>query len=972
VSSSASTYRRGRRRHALQACALVTALASAALTSARTTLTAAAAPFAPQFVVAQALSDTVAQVSWVAVSGATSYSVFRDGSLIHTGTPTYINDSSGLGAGSSPVYTVTATDAAGTSSPTSAARLTMQQPVNVGPPNQPGAITVTQPAPPGQCAGTGTQGSVLLNWAVKSVGVEGYRIDRGDSGPLGTSPLSHITTADTSCYVDTGLLPGDTYHYEVAALDVAGNISQTQKVDVAVPACSGSPAAPNPPQPPVATAVTSKRVDITWNAATGSALDVAGYNVIRDSGASPIATVWSPAAERFTDQVTAGSTHTYAIQTIDACHGMSTPTATVSVTTPATDTATVIRGPMVQSIAYWGARVSWWTNVPTRSQVVYAIGSTSGATYAEETPVTEHVLWMPGPFKAASTYQYTVGDGGSAKASGTFRSVAGRGSTFSFSAIGDYGSGTTQESNNAVRMAAESTDFTQTLGDNVYSEAADPGILSNPADPGAGTVLSNFDENFYRPMSPVMSKGAFIAANGNHEYYGPVSFTPNTPTWAWFQHMWQPNNMRWFGYDWGDAHILVLDSEQPFDASSPQYAFAQSDLQAHQSATWRIVITQRPPFSSISNNSSDVKMQQTLGPLWQQQRVSLVLSGNSHNYERTYKLTDGTRDDKNGISYVVSGGGGSSGLNFFRNPQPATTAFREDTTYEHLKVTVSPSNLHVDAISDAGAILDSTDISPSTLPPPGGKSGTGYWLVAADGGIFPFGTAAGFGSTGGMHLNQPIVGMDATPTGRGYWLVASDGGIFPFGDAGGYGSTGGIHLNQPIVGMASTPSGHGYWLVASDGGIFPFGDAKGYGSTGGFHLNRPVVGMAATKDGHGYWLVASDGGIFPFGSANGYGSTGGFRLNQPIVGMDATPTGLGYWLVAGDGGIFPFGDAGGFGSTGGIHLNKPIVGMNATPDGRGYWLVASDGGIFPFGSAAGYGSTGNIHLNQPIVGMSAR
>ena len=28
-----------------------------------------------------------------------------------------------------------------------------------------------------------------------------------------------------------------------------------------------------------------------------------------------------------------------------------------------------------------------------------------------------------------------------------------------------------------------------------------------------------------------------------------------------------------------------------------------------------------------------------------------------------------------------------------------------------------------------------------------------------------------------------------------------------------YGSTGGIHLNLPIVGIAATPDGEGYWLV---------------------------------------------------------------------------------------------------------------------------------------------------------------
>ena len=65
--------------------------------------------------------------------------------------------------------------------------------------------------------------------------------------------------------------------------------------------------------------------------------------------------------------------------------------------------------------------------------------------------------------------------------------------------------------------------------------------------------------------------------------------------------------------------------------------------------------------------------------------------------------------------------------------------------------------------------------------------------------------------------------MAATPDGGGYWLVAADGGIFTFGDARFFGSTGNLHLNQPIVGMAATPDGNGYWLVAADGGIFSFG-----------------------------------------------------------------------------------------------------------------------------------------------------
>jgi len=249
--------------------------------------------------------------------------------------------------------------------------------------------------------------------------------------------------------------------------------------------------------------------------------------------------------------------------------------------------------------------------------------------------------------------------------------------------------------------------------------------------------------------------------------------------------------------------------------------------------------------------------------------------------------------------------------------------------------------------------------------------GDGYRFVASDGGVFDFGDAGFHGSTGGTHLNAPVVGMADTPSTNGYWLVASDGGIFNYGDAGFFGSMGARHLNKPVVGMAAAPGGGGYWLVASDGGIFSFGNAPFFGSTGSIHLNEPIVGMAATPDGRGYWLVASDGGIFAYGDAQFYGSTGSLRLNSPVVGMAAGPGGTGYWLVAADGGIFSYGSVQFYGSAGSLHLNQPVVGMATGPKSGGYWLVAADGGVFSYGNALFYGSTGSITLNKPIVGMSS-
>jgi len=244
-----------------------------------------------------------------------------------------------------------------------------------------------------------------------------------------------------------------------------------------------------------------------------------------------------------------------------------------------------------------------------------------------------------------------------------------------------------------------------------------------------------------------------------------------------------------------------------------------------------------------------------------------------------------------------------------------------------------------------------------------------YWLVASDGGVFSFGGAGFYGSTGGMQLNKPVVGMAGTGDSAGYWLVAADGGLFAFGDAGFYGSTGNITLNKPVVGMAATANGGGYWLVASDGGIFAFGNAGFYGSMGGQPLNQPVVGMAATPDGGGYWLVAADGGIFAFGDAAFYGSTGNIHLNKPIVGMTATADGHGYWFTAADGGVFAYGDAGFYGSLGNIPQSRPIVAITSSPNGGGYWFTNNNGAVTAYGDATYWGSAPQ-ELNKPVVGMA--
>jgi plastocyanin len=242
-----------------------------------------------------------------------------------------------------------------------------------------------------------------------------------------------------------------------------------------------------------------------------------------------------------------------------------------------------------------------------------------------------------------------------------------------------------------------------------------------------------------------------------------------------------------------------------------------------------------------------------------------------------------------------------------------------------------------------------------------------YRMVASDGGVFDFGQSKFYGSTGNIHLNQPIVATASTGDQKGYFELAADGGMFTWGDAKFFGSMGGKKISAPIIGMLTDPFNDGYVMFGADGAAYPFGpDVPPIPA----HLAAPIVGVAGSP-GPGAYLVATDGGVFTLNGAPYFGSMGGKHLNQPIVGMASTPDGGGYWLVAKDGGIFSFGDAKFYGSTGGIKLNQPIVGMVATPDGAGYWLVARDGGIFAFGDAKFQGSMGAIPLNKPVVGIDS-
>jgi kumamolisin len=265
-----------------------------------------------------------------------------------------------------------------------------------------------------------------------------------------------------------------------------------------------------------------------------------------------------------------------------------------------------------------------------------------------------------------------------------------------------------------------------------------------------------------------------------------------------------------------------------------------------------------------------------------------------------------------------------------------------------------------------------------TYPPPPPPASHGYWLVGSDGGIFTFGSAIFYGSTGNIVLQRPVVGIVPTSDRGGYWLVASDGGVFAFGDAGFYGSVPGlgIHpagsgaphsLDAPIVGIVPSADNRGYFMVASDGGVFAFGDALFEGSCPGIGgCAGDAVAVMPDGTGNGYWLVTKSGAIYTFGDAPYYGAPG--NNGHPVTSAVRTPDGKGYWILTGDGTVYNFGNAANYGSPGGTLIAyNPATAVFSTTDGGGYWVASGLGQVFPYGDAPNDGSMAGTRLNGEII-----
>ena len=98
-------------------------------------------------------------------------------------------------------------------------------------------------------------------------------------------------------------------------------------------------------------------------------------------------------------------------------------------------------------------------------------------------------------------YAYTIEGDSGALATGRFRTAPGRASRFTFAVVGDFGSGTKDETAVASLIESWHPDFVLTVGDNAYPDGSS-GLL---------------DRDIFDPYAGVMRESAWFPALGNHD-----------------------------------------------------------------------------------------------------------------------------------------------------------------------------------------------------------------------------------------------------------------------------------------------------------------------------------------------------------------------------------------------------------------------------------------------------------------------
>jgi hypothetical protein len=321
--------------------------------------------------------------------------------------------------------------------------------------------------------------------------------------------------------------------------------------------------------------------------------------------------------------------------------------------------------------------------------------------------------------------------------------------TVRFVAFGDSGVGSTEQRQLSSLMASDTFDFALHTGDVVYGVSGGVGA-------GGYTQLHSWFFDIYRSW---LRSHPMFPSIGNHDDeanraapYRDVFVLPRNGASPRY-----PDHVeRYYSFDYGPAHIVVLDTELAFQDPArrqEQIAWLVDDLM-RTSQPWKIAVFHRSPFSAGGEHGSDLTVRSAFAPVFEAHGVSLVLSGHEHDYERTVPWRETSSGQP--VTYVVTGGGGAP---LYASAVGPWTAFSR-SAHHYVRGSISSCTMSLEAVGLNGAVFDSTRLDRCTTPASevvihaaDVTRLVGSWSRVADG------TAAG-----GFKLSTPDLGQATVNT----------------------------------------------------------------------------------------------------------------------------------------------------------------------------------------------------------------
>ena len=108
---------------------------------------------------------------------------------------------------------------------------------------------------------------------------------------------------------------------------------------------------------------------------------------------------------------------------------------------------------------------------------------------------------------------------------------------------------------------------------------------------GAGSRKSDWVEQFFPSLHPLISRVAFFPVLGNHEQNAQ----------HYYNYMALPDPEYYYHFQYGNAEFFMIDSNKKLHPGSEQYEWLEKSLAASK-ATWKFVCHHHPPYSSDEND----------------------------------------------------------------------------------------------------------------------------------------------------------------------------------------------------------------------------------------------------------------------------------------------------------------------------------------------------------------------------------